>query len=263
MGQQMMWQTFRAADNKARRQVLGIAPVSFWGPFALLEQDNRTILCGYSQHVIPIPKDWGNSIHVTGYWFLEPSAGWEPPADLVRFLKSGPPPVYIGFGSMVNRKPEEVADLVLRALERCGQRAVVSAGWGGIKAVELPQTICAIGSIPHSWLFPRMAAVVHHGGVGTTAAGLRAGVPAVITPFFGDQPYWGQRVHELGVGPRPIPRRQLTADRLAEAIHAAVTSTGMRDRSAQLGEHIRNEDGIGRAVEVLEQVDSAIRPTTR
>jgi sterol 3beta-glucosyltransferase len=263
MGQQMMWQTFRAADNKARRQVLGIAPASFWGPFASLEQDNRTILCGYSQHVIPVPKDWGDSIHVTGYWFLDPPAGWEPPADLVTFLNSGPPPVYVGFGSMVNRKPEEVADLVFRALERSGQRGVVSAGWGGMKTLELPGTVHMVGSIPHNWLFPKMAAVVHHGGVGTTAAGLRAGVPAVVTPFFGDQLFWGQRVHELGVGPRPIPRRRLSVDLLAEAMHSAVSNSGMRDRSAQLGERIRNEDGLGRAVEILAQMDSAIRPVHR
>jgi UDP:flavonoid glycosyltransferase YjiC (YdhE family) len=164
---------------------------------------------------------------------------------------------------MVNRKPEEVADLVLRALERSGQRGVVSAGWGGMKTLELPGTVHMIGSIPHNWLFPKMAAVVHHGGVGTTAAGLRAGVPAVVTPFFGDQLFWGQRVHELGVGPRPIPRRRLSVDRLAEAMHSAVSNPGMRDRSAQLGERIRNEDGLGRAVEVLEKMDSAIRPTHR
>jgi UDP:flavonoid glycosyltransferase YjiC (YdhE family) len=263
MGQQMMWQTFRAADNKARRQVLGIAPASFWGPFASLEKDRRAILCGYSQHVIAFPKDWRDSIHVTGYWFLEPSQGWEPPPDLVRFLESGPPPVYIGFGSMVNRQPEEVADLVLQALERSGQRAVVSAGWGGMKARELPETVCMIGSLPHSWLFPRMAAVVHHGGVGTTAAGLRAGVPAIVTPFFGDQPFWGQRVYQLGVGPRPIPRRHLAVDRLAEAIHTAVSSTHMQDRAARLGERIRAEDGIARAVDILERGGGSIRPTTR
>jgi sterol 3beta-glucosyltransferase len=251
--QQMMWQTFRAADTKARRQVLQISPASFWGPFAALQRDRQTILYGYSQHVIPFPKDWDDSKHVTGYWFLQPSAEWEPPADLLGFLQTGPPPVYIGFGSMVNRKPEEVADLVLRALARSGQRGVLSAGWGGLKERELPETVFMIDSMPHSWLFPRMAAVVHHGGVGTTAAGLWAGVPAVVTPFFGDQPFWGQRVYELGVGPRPIPRQRLTVDRLAEAIHCAVSDAAIRERAARLGECIRAENGIARAVAVLEQ----------
>jgi len=252
MAQQMMWQTFRAADNMARRQMLKIAAAPFWGPFASLEKEDRTILCGYSPQVIPSPKDWGDSIHVTGYWFLEPPSGWEPPADLIGFLESGPPPVYIGFGSMVNRRPEEVADLVLQALERTGQRAVWSAGWGGLTGHGLPETVFMIGSLPHNWLFPRMAAVVHHGGVGTTAAGLRAGIPSITVPFFGDQPFWGRRIAELGVGPQPIPRSKLTAERLAKALHETVTDTAMRERAARLGGAIRAEDGVGSAVRVIE-----------
>jgi sterol 3beta-glucosyltransferase len=254
LAQQMMWQTFRAADNKARGQVLHIPPASFWGPFASLQKQKQTILYGYSPKVIPFPKDWGDFIHVTGYWFLEPPDGWEPPIDLIKFLQSGPPPVYIGFGSMVNRKPEETANLVLQALSRTGQRGVLSAGWGGLKKDDLPETVFMIGSIPHQWLFPKMAAVVHHGGVGTTAAGLWAGIPAIITPYFGDQPFWGQRVYELGVGPKPIPRQGLTVDRLAESIRYAVSDMGMREKAANLGRTIQAENGISRAVEVLENI---------
>jgi UDP:flavonoid glycosyltransferase YjiC (YdhE family) len=153
---------------------------------------------------------------------------------------------------MVNRKPEETTDLVLQALARAGQRGVLSSGWGGLKKEDLPETVFMIGSMPHSWLFPQMAAVVHHGGAGTTAAGLRAGIPAIVTPYFGDQPFWGQRVYELGVGPRPIPRQRLTADRLAESIRCAVTDMAMREKAARLGERIRAENGIARAVEVIE-----------
>lgn len=253
LAQQMMWQTFRAADNKARGQVLQIAPSSFWGPFASLQQQKQTILYGYSPQVIPFPKDWDDFIHVTGYWFLEPSAGWEPPINLVNFLQSGPPPVYIGFGSIPNSKPEETADLALQALARTGQRGVLYSGWGGLKKEDLPETVFMIDSMPHSWLFPQMAAVVHHGGVGTTAAGLWAGIPAIVTPFMGDQPFWGQRVYELGVGPRPIPRQRLTVDRLAESIRCAVSDTAMREKAARLGERIRAENGIARAVAVIEQ----------
>lgn len=253
LAQQMMWQTFRAADNKARSQVLKITPASFWGPFASLQQKKQTILYGYSALVIPFPKDWEDFIHVTGYWFLEPSAGWKPPIDLVNFLQSGPPPVYIGFGSMINRKPEETTDLVLHALARTGQRGVLSSGWGGLKKEDMPNTVFMIGSMPHSWLFPKMAAVVHHGGVGTTAAGLRAGIPAIVTPYFGDQPFWGQRVLELGVGPKPIPRQRLTVNYLAESIHQVLSDMTMQEKAARLGELIRAENGIARAVAVLEQ----------
>jgi sterol 3beta-glucosyltransferase len=154
---------------------------------------------------------------------------------------------------MVNRKPEETTDLVLQALARTGQRGVLSSGWGGLKKEDLPETVFMIGSVPHSWLFPQMAAVVHHGGVGTTAAGLRAGIPAIVTPYFGDQPFWGQRVYELGVGPKPIPRQRITVDRLAESIRYAVSNTAMREKAARLGELIRAEKGIARAIEVIEQ----------
>ena len=252
LAQQMMWQTFRPADNKARRQVLQIAKASFWGPYASLQRKKQTILYGYSPQVIPFPKDWDDYIHVTGYWFLEQSTGWEPPIDLVNFLQSGPPPVYIGFGSMVSSKPEETTDLVLQALTRAGQRGVISSGWGGLKKENLPETVFMVGSIPHTWLFPRMTAVVHHGGVGTTAAGLRAGIPAIVTPYFGDQPFWGQRVYELGVGPKPIPRQRLTVDRLAESIRRVISDSAMRENAIRLGELIRAENGIARAVEVIE-----------
>jgi UDP:flavonoid glycosyltransferase YjiC (YdhE family) len=110
-----------------------------------------------------------------------------------------------------------------------------------------------VGSIPHSWLFPKMAAIVHHGGAGTTGEGLRAGIPSIITPFFGDQPFWGHRVYELGVGPRPIPRRHLTVNNLSEAIQCAITDRAMQKNAANLGERIRVENGIAQAVAVIEQ----------
>jgi sterol 3beta-glucosyltransferase len=251
--QQMMWQMLRSADTKARTKVLKMKPASFWGPFASLQRESLPILYGYSPQVISPPADWPNYIHVTGYWFLEPHTGWEPPKDLVNFLHAGPPPVYIGFGSMLSRKPEETTDLVLKALAHTGQRAVLSSGWGGIKKGNFPETVFMTGSIPHSWLFPKMAAVVHHGGAGTTGAGLCAGIPSIITPFFGDQPFWGHRVYELRVGTKPIPRKRLTAENLAEAIHIAVTDPTIRKNAAHLGEIIRAEDGVARAVAVIEQ----------
>ncbi|MDL1909375.1 glycosyltransferase family 1 protein [Chloroflexi bacterium CFX6] len=251
LAQQMMWQMLRSADNKARSKVLGMKPAPFLGPFASLQREARPILYGYSPHVIPPPADWGEHIHITGYWFLEPSSGWEPPRDLMDFLRAGPPPVYVGFGSMLSRNPEETANLVLQALDLAGVRGVLSSGWGGLKKENLPETVFMIGSIPHFWLFPRMAAIVHHGGAGTTGAALRAGVPSIITPFFGDQPFWGRRVYDLGVGPRPIPRRRLTARNLAEAIQRAVTDTEMREKASALGERIRAEDGVAQAVKII------------
>jgi UDP:flavonoid glycosyltransferase YjiC (YdhE family) len=171
------------------------------------------------------------------------------------FLDAGPPPVYIGFGSISNRKPEETTDLIIKALGRIDQRAILLSGWGGLQKTDIPESVFMIDSAPHSWLFPRMAAVVHHGGAGTTAAGLRAGVPSLVIPFFGDQPFWGQRTAELGVGPQPLPRKKLTVDRLAHAIQKAVTDNEIRKRAADLGSKIQAEDGIARAVEIIRQVE--------
>lgn len=250
---QLMWQGFRSADNLARRQVLDLPPAPFNAPYHSTPTKGLPVLYGFSPSALPTPSDWGADIHVTGYWFLDAEGDWNPPAELINFLQTGPAPLYIGFGSISNRKPEETADLVLQALSKTGQRAILLSGWGGLHKADLPDSVFMIDSIPHAWLFPRVTAVVHHGGAGTTAAGLRAGIPSIIIPFFGDQPFWGQRVYELGVGPKPIPRQRLTIDNLAEAIRAAITDGEMRRRAAALGERIQSEDGLAQAVALIEQ----------
>jgi len=255
LARQMMWQAFRPADGLARRQALGLPQAPFWGPFDADCVRDMPVLYGYSPSVIPPPPDWGAHVHVTGYWFLDPADDWTPPPALAEFLESSPRPVYVGFGSMSNRKPEETADLILAALARTRQRAIILAGWGGLRRVAAPDSVFMLDAAPFSWLFPRVAAVVHHGGAGTTAAGLRAGAASVVIPFFGDQPYWGQRVAELGVGPAPIPRQRLTVARLAQALEEAVGNSQMRQRAAELGARIRAEDGIAAAVAVIEALD--------
>lgn len=250
---QLLWQTVRDGDVATRRE-LGLPAGSWWGPFGNLQRQQMPILYGYSRHVLPRPSDWDESIHVTGYWFLDSAPDWAPPPDLAAFLAAGPPPVYIGFGSMGNRDPEEVTRLALAALAQSGQRGLLASGWGGMGDADLPDSVHVIKAAPHSWLFPKMAAVVHHGGAGTTAAGLGSGVPSIVVPFFGDQPFWGRHVEALGVGPAPIPRRRLTAQRLAEAISRAVGDAEMRRRAAELGERIRAEDGVGAAVALVQRV---------
>ena len=190
---QIMWQGARKADNLARQQVLGSPKAPFFGPFGSRQTRGLPILYGFSPAVIAPPADWPVEAQVTGNWFLEAEADWSPPPALVDFLDAGASPVYVGFGSMTNRKPEETAVLVMAALAKTGQRAVLLSGWGGLQAADLPDNVFMLKAAPHDWLFPRMAAVVHHGGAGTTAAGLRAGVPSIIVPFFADQPFWGRQ----------------------------------------------------------------------
>jgi UDP:flavonoid glycosyltransferase YjiC (YdhE family) len=211
------------------------------------------LLGAYSSRVIPHPPDWPESMHITGYWFQESRPEWAPPDKLQAFLDSGDPPVYVGFGSMAGSQPEQLAQLILQALVKSGQRGLLLTGWGGMQAVSVPDSVYVLDSAPHTWLFPRMAAVVHHGGAGTTAEGLRAGVPSVILPYMMDQTFWGKRVSALGVGPEPIPRKKLTADNLAGAIQAAVTGPEIRQRAARLGEAIRAEDGVGEAVRIVKR----------
>ena len=249
--EQFVWQAARGFDNKLRRELLGLPPLSFWGPSAR-QLEQTPLYYAYSPTVMPRPADWPDRIHVTGFWFSDPPPGWTPPSDLVAFLENGPRPVYIGFGSMPSGSAEDTLKLILKALELSDQRGILLSGWAGIgEERELPEYAFGVESVPHSWLFPRMSAVVHHGGAGTTGAGLRAGVPSVVTPFVADQPNWAGRIEALGVGPRAIPFRELTAELLADAIRQATSDPAMRQRAADLGERIRSEDGIGTTVDLF------------
>jgi sterol 3beta-glucosyltransferase len=210
-------------------------------------------LYGYSPTILPKPSDWDELHHVTGYWFLDEPPDWQPPADLLRFLESGPPPVYVGFGSMSPEYPERQTHLALRSLQITGQRGILLTGWGGITHLPDSPNVLFVDDVPHSWLFPRVAAVVHHGGAGTTAAVLRAGILSILTPFGGDQFSWADLVVKSGVGPRAPGIKKLTAEKLAEAISIAVDDSAIRTRAAALGEKIRAENGIARAMEVIER----------
>jgi sterol 3beta-glucosyltransferase len=254
---QIMWQGSRTGDGLARQQVLDLPTAPFLGVYHSVHLQRYPILYGLSPSVIAQPSDWQNT-HVTGYWFLDEAPDWTPPLALLEFLQRGSPPVFIGFGSMVSRNPEETTDLVLQAISLTGQRAILQSGWSGLSQRDLPNTVFMVDSIPHSWLFPRVAAVVHHGGAGTTAAGLRAGIPTIVIPFFGDQPFWGQRVAKLGVGTDPIPRKKLTAERLAEAIHRVMNDRAMQQRAANLGAKIQAEDGVANAVAIVQELEKCI-----
>jgi sterol 3beta-glucosyltransferase len=213
---------------------------------------NRTPLVnGYSSSVVPHPDDWTPDSETVGYWFLDEDANWTPPADFVAFLNAKPEPVYIGFGSMSSNDPRGLFDLTCEALRLSGQRAVFITGWSGLKDMQVPDNVCVIDRVPHGWLFERVAGVAHHGGAGTTAAGLRAGKPTLIIPHMADQPFWGRRVHDLGAGPKPIPRPKLTAEGLADGIRQLTSDADMRRRAEALGARIRAEDGIARGVEAI------------
>jgi sterol 3beta-glucosyltransferase len=247
------WMAFSSLVKQFWINQFGHAPEKFSNPFSKQSTQYLPTIISCSDHVFPRPADWPEAVHNTGYWFLEDDGDWTPPQDLIDFLKGGPAPVYVGFGSVGDASTAvQTTQLVMDALTRSRQRGVLATGWNGLsKMAHLLKDIYILESAPHTWLFPRMAAVVHHGGAGTTAAGFRAGVPSVIIPSGNDQFAWGRRVYELGVGSKPIPRKDLSAEKLAGAIQFAL-SQETRDAASALGKKIRSENGTETAVRIIE-----------
>lgn len=253
LGEQLAWQMFRAVINRWRENTLNLPRLPLKGYFGLIGTRQIPIVNGFSQHVVPRPKDWNEHIHITGYWFPE-DKHWQPPSDLLAFIEAGSAPVFIGFGSMSIKDSQRTTTIILEALQQTGQRGVLHMGWGGLGNQSIPDTIFKIDYVPYDWLFPRMAMVIHHGGSGTTAFGLRSGIPSCVVPFVFDQQYWGKRISELGVGPKPIPHKDLTVNRLTEVINVCISNSQVRQNAAELGEKIQTENGIQNAQSIIEKL---------
>lgn len=252
IGGYRIWLRLRPVLNTIRRDLLDLRPMPLLGPFPEMFRRKLPVVHGYSPTLLPRPRDWSEASFVPGFWFLDDDC-YTPPPALVDFLAAGPPPIYAGFGSMTGNDPERLTRLTLEAVAHSGQRAVLLSGWAGLAAGDLPPNVLKLDSAPHGWLFPCMAAVVHHGGVGTTHEALRAGRPQVVVPFFGDQPFWADRVCALGAGPPPIWREALTAERLGEAIAAAASEEALHERAATIGVRIRAERGVAETVAIIER----------
>ncbi len=211
------------------------------------------VIYAMSPLVFPRPKAWDEHIHLTGFWYDETPCDWTPPQALADFMAAGEPPIYIGFGSMVSGNMNKTFTTVLRAVRAAKVRAVISMGWGGSIGVHSSKRVYIADYVPHDWLFPRVSAVVHHGGAGTTAAGLRAGKPTLVVPFGGDQPFWGNRVYALGCGPKPIARDRLTVQRLTQGLVHLTTNRKYQVAAQELAERMRLEGGVIRAADLVEQ----------
>lgn len=241
LSESALWVAFRGPMAVARQKVLGLSgePSAAQG---------QPVLYGFSRHVVPVPTDTDRPRIATGYWVLPTPGHWVPPPDLEAFLAKKGTVVTIGFGSMASRDAEALTRLVLGAVRSARVRAVLVSGWGGLKSTDAGDDVFFADSLPHEWLFPRVAAIVHHGGAGTTGTALRSGVPAIVVPFTMDQPFWASRVEALGTGPKPIARKRLTEERLADALRVATGDSEMRARAAALGAKLRAEDGVATAV---------------
>ncbi|MGQ0604603.1 MAG: glycosyltransferase, partial [Anaerolineales bacterium] len=264
-----LWLPWRGVINTWRAATLGLRSLPVSGPFPELYASGVPFVYGISPHVVPRPSDWPAHHTLAGYWPAPPS-DWQPTEELTRFVENGAPPVYVGFGSMGAGKVRAIAE----ALAHSGLRVIVPAPQSGERetlrvatnvarspaqaplapassGVAPSPSVCAVSDMPHDWLFPRLAAVIHHGGAGTTATALRAGVPQLIVPFAVDQFFWGQRVFELGVGSHPMPHASLNVPRVVEVVRNTIDDTAMRQRVRELAEQVTQEDGVGMAAQLI------------
>jgi sterol 3beta-glucosyltransferase len=255
-------------SHDTHRASIGLLPFRERDYYAEIFAKGVPIWHLFSPSLVPRPRDWPEGIEVVGFCDLPgQDAGFEPSAELARFLDQGEPPVYIGFGSTTGDKPEALNPVVFGALERLGCRAIVAGGWCGLGSdAPLPpegrrvrKDVFVVPYIPHSWVFPRVRAVVHHGSTGSLSAGLRAGRPTLVIPFFGDQPFWGRRAFACGVGPRPVRRRGLTAERLAAAMDDVMSNPRYGEGAAAFAQKLAGEDGAERVAEYVEKFASGSR----
>jgi sterol 3beta-glucosyltransferase len=251
------WQMSRLLYRRIRRSNPHLPRLTGW-PFDAKSGGPSPILYAFSPQVVPRPHDWPDHAHVTGYWFRDGVGDWRPPQALIEFLEVEPRPVCIALGSTVTGRRETLAGILLQALALSDRRGVIVGA--GLPVGRLSDDVLGLDTAPYRWLFARTAGVVHHGGAGTTGEGLRAGIPNAIIPFTSDQPFWGRRVYDLGVGPGPIAASRLSAKRLAEAIVALTENDAMRRRAESIGRAIRAEDGVGEALRIIDGYLGVDRP---
>ncbi|KAA8537907.1 hypothetical protein F0562_027513 [Nyssa sinensis] len=246
----LIWWGIRGYINDFRKRKLKLAPIAY---FSTYHGSISHFPTGYmwSPHVVPKPSDWGPLVDVVGYCFLNPGSKYQPPEEFVQWIQRGLEPIYIGFGSMPLEDPKKTTEIILEALKNTGQRGIIGRGWGDLGTFpEIPDNIFLLDDCPHDWLFPQCLAVVHHGGAGTTATGLRAGCPTTIVPFFGDQFFWGDRIYHEGLGPAPIPISQLSIETLSDAIRFMLQPE-VKSQAMELAKLIENEDGVAAAVDAF------------
>jgi sterol 3beta-glucosyltransferase len=267
----LIWLGIRGIINSWRKKHLKLRPINYLSGVSQGSITEKPTGYIWSPHLVPKPKDWGPLVDVVGFCFLNLATDYKPPEDLLNFLKAGPPPIYIGFGSLPVEDPEGMTKIIIEALDKSRQRGIIGKGWGGIGNLkETPPNVFLLSDCPHDWLFPQCAAVVHHGGAGTTSAGLKAACPTTIIPFFGDQPFWGDRVHEKGVGPAPIPVNHFSLDKLVHAIEFMM-DPAVKQKAVELSKAMESEDGIQGAVNAfhkhihphLPEIVCKITPTKR
>lgn len=247
----MSWWGAKFGYEQVRRRT-GLPRRKLYSPFDDDRLRSRTpILCAWSPSVIPPSADWSPNVHVTGYLLGELDADYRPPNELQKFLAAGDAPICVSFGSMLNREAAKIHHLVREALLQTNHRGIILSGWSNVQR-ELSNQILYLDAVPHSWLLPRCKMLIHHGGAGTTSAGLRAGIPNIVIPHTADQPFWGNRVHAIGAGPIPIPIRKLSVENLTWSILESEAGA-IPKQAASIGQELSGEDGVATSVMLIEK----------
>ncbi len=243
------------------RQKLGLPKLPWNGASAREDAppllQSPTVLHLFSKHVVPRPSDWPSDAKVTGFCLSKnhETQSYAPPEELRDFLQQGPAPFYAGFGSMIPRDPERLAEIVITAACQTNQRLILSPGWGRVLPKgSLPESVFVLEHCPHQWLFPRLQAAIHHGGAGTTATTLISGIPSIVVAFFADQPAWGQTLEQLGVSPATFSATTVTTESLSESLQILSTTSSFKQRALQLQKLIQQEKGLSQTAEAIEQV---------
>jgi sterol 3beta-glucosyltransferase len=242
-GARFLYRKVRASSP----DLLGLAP---W-PFRKRDGAGTPILFGYSSHILPHPPDWPSHAHITGYWQLPLRPGWTPSDALIRFLESGPAPVYFGPGSMRAQSLLDLLHRVALAARACDQRLILGVSPEILQGEWFGEDVFVVEGIPHPWLFPRMRFILHHGGAGTTGAAAAAGVPSTAIPFSADQAFWAHKIHRLGLGPASPPAQKLTQDHLEKILNDAMANPAYQECAEVLGKNIRQEDGVATAIRII------------
>jgi UDP:flavonoid glycosyltransferase YjiC (YdhE family) len=249
----IIWRSLSPQINQWRNS-LGFGKSSKPHSITGLQPSGMPTMFGFSSLVVPKPPDWPDNVHVTGYWFLPMEENWKPPKELIEFIDSGPPPVFISFGSMTSSDPKQLTSLIVEATQEAKVRCVLGSGWAKLGCDNLPDNIYMVDDLPYEWLLPKMSAIVHHGGAGTTAAGLRAGIPSVTIPCLADQFFWGKTLIALGASTDSIKRTKLSSENLAVALKKVGSNNEISDRAKYLSQRLEKENGPNNALSVIQKL---------
>jgi UDP:flavonoid glycosyltransferase YjiC (YdhE family) len=249
ISQKITWWTSKSGFEQVRRRV-GLPKRKLYFPFGKDPlRPPALILCAWSPGILPPSNDWTDNVRVTGYYFLDVDESYQPPIELQNFLDAGEPPICVSFGSMVNRDADRIDNVIRVALENTNNRGIILSGWSDVNN-KTSDNLIYLDTVSHGWLLPKCKLIIHHGGAGTTSAGLRAGIPNVVVPFTADQPFWGRRVHTVGVGPKPILVNKLSVENLTRALIDA-EDKAVRKRAHDFGQDIRSENGVQYAARLI------------